>query len=377
VKGAADRRAPRRRGRPAAARVRVPRERVAEIELPRDQVAEIQRSRLLVGAVGAIEEHGYIGTTVQQITSRARVSRRTFYELFGNRDACLAAIFDHVVETIEDELAAADLNGLGWLERVRGGLWVILSFLDREPALARVCVIQALRGGPVVLERREAAVARLAGVLDEGRNESARGAECTPLTAEGLVGAVASIIYSRLSLSDSGRGGASSSRTQEAKCALHTSDRGRRDAPPISALGGELMGMIALPYVGPAAARREQARPTPVAAPAVSVEQSRPARGGERDPLADTPMRLTYRTARVLGCIASHPGASNRALGDGAGVSDPGQISKLLRRLERLGLTVNSGEGHAKGEPNAWRLTELGERIAAYLALNTDPREGT
>ena len=42
---------------------------------------EMQRSRLLVGAVGAIEEHGYAGATVAHITARAKVSRRTFYEL--------------------------------------------------------------------------------------------------------------------------------------------------------------------------------------------------------------------------------------------------------------------------------------------------------
>ena len=51
---------------------------------------------------------------------------------------------------------------------------------------------------------------------------------------------------------------------------------------------------------------------------------------------------------------------SNREVATFAGVSDPGQISKLLRRLERLGLLVNTGAGHAKGEPNAWALTTRG-----------------
>ena len=96
------------------------------------------------------------------ITRRARVSRRTFYELFANREECLAAVLEDVVGLIGGEVAAAGLEGLAWRERVRGGLWVILSFLDREPALARVCVVQALRGGPAVLERREEILAGLA-----------------------------------------------------------------------------------------------------------------------------------------------------------------------------------------------------------------------
>ena len=62
----------------------------------------------------------------------------------------------------------------------------------------------------------------------------------------------------------------------------------------------------------------------------------------EPDPLEEVPMRLTYRTARVLECIGEQPLASNRLIADRAGIADPGQISKLLRRLERPGLVVNS-----------------------------------
>jgi DNA-binding PadR family transcriptional regulator len=46
-----------------------------------------------------------------------------------------------------------------------------------------------------------------------------------------------------------------------------------------------------------------------------------------------------------------------------AEVADQGQISKLLARLERLGLIENTGEGQPIGEPNAWRLTSRGEEI--------------
>ncbi len=309
---------------------------------------EIQRSRLLAGAVSAIEEHGFANTTVAQITTRARVSRRTFYELFENREACLEALIEDAVVMVQEELAAADLGGLAWRERVRGGLWVILSFCDREPALARVCVVHSLRGGAAVLARREEVLARLAGVLDEGRGESSRGAGCTPLTAEGLVGAAYGILHARLSRGESG---------------------------PLGELLGELMGMIALPYLGAAAARREQARPAPATVPV--------ARGhapalvlAEDDPLQGLPMRLTYRTARVLDCIARRPGVSNRVVSDHAGISDQGQVSKLLARLERLGLVVNGSDGHAKGEANAWRLTATGvlvtQSIRAHAGNNRE-----
>jgi AcrR family transcriptional regulator len=316
----------------------------------RVRVSEMQRSRLLSAAVAAVNEEGYANVTVAHITERARVSRRTFYDLFENREACLGALIEDVVAMIEGEIARAGLDGLSWRERVRGGLVAILSFFDREPALAQVCVVQSLRGGPDVLKRREEILTRLSAVLDEGRDESAtssRGSGVTELTAEGLIGASLAIVYARLQ-----RGG---------------------DTPPLVGLTGELMSMIVLPYMGAAAARRELTRPLPVEAlldasgdTSLSVASS----GG--DPLAGVPMRLTYRTALVLGFIAERPGASNRVVGDHAGISDQGQISKLLARLERLGLTTNTGEGHQTGEPNAWTLTDVGTRVASSIGAHTE-----
>ncbi len=311
--------------------------------LPRGQVMEIQRSRLLASTVGAIDEYGYAHTSVEQITSRARVSRRTFYELFDNREGCLLALLEDVARLIEEEVAQANLGGLVWRERVRSGLWVILSFFDREPALARVCVVEAARGGPAVLRRREELLARLVEILDGGWEERSRAAQRTALTAEGLIGAALWIVGSRLT-----RGG---------------------EHEPLTGLLSELMSMIVLPYLGPAAARREQTRPAPELRFAAASPSGGP-RGGP-DALQGLPMRLTYRTARVLECIAERPGVSNRQVADLAGIADQGQVSKLLARLLRLGLTENAGEGHLKGEPNAWVLTALGLRVAQQLRVSS------
>lgn len=72
---------------------------------------------------------------------------------------------------------------------------------------------------------------------------------------------------------------------------------------------------------------------------------------------------MTYRTMRVLSAIASQPGLSNIEAARQAGVSDQGQISKLLNRLARLGLVENTGEGQPFGAPNAWHLTPEGKHL--------------
>jgi AcrR family transcriptional regulator len=309
-------------------------------------LAEIQRGRLISGAVLAIEEVGYAQATVENIVRRASVSRRTFYELFSNREGCMVAVIEYIVGLVVAEVAAAGLESLEWRERVRTGLWTILAFFDREPVLARVCVVQALRGGPEVLAHRERVLTGLVEAIDEGRREGAHGAECTWLTAEGLVGAAFGIVYARLL-------------------------RGERQ--PLTELSGELMAMIMLPYLGPAAARREQARPAPPVKLGATGRRP-PGPAPEGDLLEGVRMRLTYRTARVLAGVAElsgqgvHP--SNRMLGDYAGIADPGQISKLLARLVRVGLLVNTGGGHARGEPNAWSLTPRGEQIVRSIGMS-------
>ena len=71
-------------------------------------------------------------------------------------------------------------------------------------------------------------------------------------------------------------------------------------------------------------------------------------------------MRLTYRTARVLEGVAARPGASNREVAERAGIQDPGQVSKLLARLERLGLLANTSEGTRQGRAERVELDPAG-----------------
>jgi AcrR family transcriptional regulator len=188
----------------------------------------MQRARLLGAAIATIDELGYARASVAHITARARVSRRTFYDLFESREDCLLAVLEDAVEQVRGEIIAADLSGLVWRDRVRGGLLRVLSFLDREPVLARVCVVQALQGGPRALQAREEILAELAEILDQGRGEHSRSRECTVLTAEGLVGAAFAIVHARLS---------SNNERQQ----------------PLRDLLGELMSLIVLPYLGVAA----------------------------------------------------------------------------------------------------------------------------
>lgn len=274
------------------------------------RVAEIQRSRLLVATVGAIERVGYNRATVAQITEQARVSRRTFYELFANREECVAAVLRGAAEQVRSALAAADLAGLSWRERMRRGLWTILRFLDREPALARVMVIDSQRDSGTVLVEREAIVRRLVAAVDAGRREQARTKGCTELTAEGVLGAILAIVQRDLTRED-------------------------RRREPLQRLFPELLGIILLPYLAPAEVRREQARTAP--APAAGDRSCQPPAPAASDPLAGLQMRVTYRTVRVLEGLSLHAGASNRQIADFAGITTRGRSPSCWRAWSAWG----------------------------------------
>ena len=87
------------------------------------------------------------------------------------------------------------------------------------------------------------------------------------------------------------------------------------------------MAVVVLPYQGHAQAQKGAPQTGP------QIRTKNPPR--RRDPLEGLDMRITYRTVRVLMAIAERPGASNRLVAaEAAGISDQGQISKLLARLE-------------------------------------------
>ncbi len=323
---------------------------------PRAGVAVVQRARLLSAAARVVAELGYGGMSVARVCARAGVSRRTFYEQFEDREHCFLALFDDALARATLVAQAAVVEGSGWRERVRAGLCALLLFVTEEPALGSLLVVEALGGGPKVLERRAQTLDALRLVVDEGRAVRSGQEPPPPLTAEGVVGAVLSVLHARLlehSTVDPAANGSSRASSSSSSSLI--------------GLLNPLMGMIVLPYLGRAAAARELARAVPRRPSHVSGALRAPRAMSPSDPLDGLDMRLTYRTLRVLYAISSQPGASNRQVGEAAGVHDQGQISKLLARLERLGLIHNAGHGQPRGERNAWTLTARGTEVQAAL----------
>ncbi|HEY5195345.1 MAG TPA: TetR/AcrR family transcriptional regulator [Solirubrobacteraceae bacterium] len=308
-------------------------------------VGEMQRRRLLLAIGELLSDDGVEAATVGSISRRAGVSRRTFYEAFEDVEACFLAAFERAIQRISEEVVVARRERT-WSDRIRAGLLALLEQLDEQPDLARMCVVETPRAGPAVMARRKRVLAALVAAVDEGRADCKPGDEPLPLTAEGVVGGALSVIHARLLEGDSVPRGT-----------------GQPSAPGgsrLADLANPLTGMILHPYLGPVAARHELDRPTPKAP--VSTADAL------KDPFKGLSIRFTYRTARVLATMATEPGASNRSIAERSGIDDEGQMSRLLRRLQTVGLVENCGEGHIRGKPNAWSLTSRGQAIHTTFA---------
>jgi AcrR family transcriptional regulator len=293
-------------------------------------VEDVQRTRLLSAALRECAAKGSAELTVAGVVSAAGISRRTFYELFPDVKHCLLALIEERLEIAAEVACEAYGQQGGWSERVRAALGALLEHFEHEPAAARVLVVETLRAGPETAAFRRATVARLLAALDEIGERARPGSTICSLSGQAAVAAVLGILHDRLS-----------SQAQ----------------PRLSPLLNELMCVIVLPYRGPAAARRQLRR-------AQSAKRARIS--AREDSLAHLPMRLTYRTMRVLVAIGRQPGASNRVIGTIAGIEDQGQASKLLARLRRLGLIENPvSETHTA---NAWRLTAAGRKLEREIA---------
>lgn len=164
--------------------------------LPREFVAENQRERLLNGVVDAVVEHGYNATTIGAITETAKISRRTFYEHFKDKEGCFLAAYEMIDTHVRGAmLAAAERHPEPWPERVRASLAALLDVLARDLAVARFYLVEPLAAGGEVAARYRDAMALLAETLRPTGEPEATNPE---VRDQVLMGGIARLIVRRL-----------------------------------------------------------------------------------------------------------------------------------------------------------------------------------
>jgi AcrR family transcriptional regulator len=146
----------------------------------------------------AVEELGYPETTVRDVLERAGMSRRTFYQLFENREECFLAAYDAALRDALGRIEEACERDVSEAPHVDEALRELLGYLTDCPALARLLVVEPVRAGPSGLDRHERTMRDLAWRVVRAQSGAPRENERVLLRAEAGVGAVHRIVQARI-----------------------------------------------------------------------------------------------------------------------------------------------------------------------------------
>jgi AcrR family transcriptional regulator len=183
------------RARAGEARRRLPRGRHG---LSRKFVLDDQRARLLDAMVRSVAHKGYAETAVADVLAGAQVSRRTFYDLFSDKEDCFLQAHDAALELIQRTFREAYQRPGSWPQRIRAGLAALLDLFDREPQLASVAMAEGLGAGPLAQKRHRAVVLSLAAYFEDGRELSPYRQWMSASTSRALAGGVVTLLRERV-----------------------------------------------------------------------------------------------------------------------------------------------------------------------------------
>lgn len=156
------------------------------------EIREIQTARLLNAVGDVCAEEGYHGTTIRKLLGRSGISRKTFYELFADKEDCYLRAYDEAVEHVAGLIgdAYAHGDGLDPDSQLRAALRAYLEFCAANPNLARAFVIEVVAAGPRALQRRGEAIARLTDALASTSLPLGEGGQSRWLKARLFIGGV-------------------------------------------------------------------------------------------------------------------------------------------------------------------------------------------
>lgn len=166
--------------------------------LPREEVVRSQRMRLLRAAVEVAGSEGYAAMTVSAVIARASVSRKTFYELFADREDCFLAAYELLAERALRGAQAAFAIDAPWSARLRAALGWTLDALAEHPHEARVAFVEVLGAGPRALAHRERTLAQLARLIAEGREVALPAVAVPASTPIAVIGALGELIGAQI-----------------------------------------------------------------------------------------------------------------------------------------------------------------------------------
>ncbi len=156
--------------------------------------------KLAQAMISAVAENGYEATTVGEIVARARVSRKTFYDCFANKQDCLlrSAELISAAGMRRVEQAYRDTQGLSVSQRAEAALRALFLAAIENPGSLRLSVIEVVSAGEAGIERRERWFSGYEELVLQGLGRARTEGQLPRDALTAIVGGINSLLYRRM-----------------------------------------------------------------------------------------------------------------------------------------------------------------------------------
>lgn len=134
------------------------------------------RGRLIEGMLGALAEKGYLEVSVTDIVRRAKVSKRTFYEHFADKEACFLEAYAALSDELLGRVARAGMEGASAEDKLARAIEAYFTTLSEQRWFLRAFLSEVHAAGPRALALRRKILQRFAALL-RSRVEEVRATE--------------------------------------------------------------------------------------------------------------------------------------------------------------------------------------------------------
>ncbi len=113
------------------------------------------RQRLLDSLAASIAEVGYPATTVTDIVQGAHTSRRTFYDHFADREACLVALLTAVNREAIQAISTGVDRSAPWETQIRQAVQSWIAYAESQPPLMLIWIRESPAFGPAARQLKQ------------------------------------------------------------------------------------------------------------------------------------------------------------------------------------------------------------------------------
>ncbi|HTC59802.1 MAG TPA: TetR/AcrR family transcriptional regulator [Solirubrobacteraceae bacterium] len=140
--------------------------------MPHAEIMRNQRERIMYATATLSAHKGYTATTIEDITTTARLDRRAFYNHYHDKQDAFLAVHELAIHQIMAVGAQGYFSARDWPERIWQGILAACHFQATHPAISHMGYVESHAVGAPAIQRIEDSHRAFAIFLQEGNQHT-------------------------------------------------------------------------------------------------------------------------------------------------------------------------------------------------------------